>query len=57
MGKWNTCLKGKIIDEFVGLRSKMYSMKTIAGKESNTTKRVNIATDLMSLKKLYLIKK
>ena len=35
----------------------MYSMKTIAGKESNTTKRVNIATDLMSLKKLYLIKK
>ena len=27
---------GKIIDEFVGLKSKVYSMKNIDGKESNT---------------------
>ena len=34
----------KIICEFVILRSKMYSIKIINGKESNTAKRVNIAT-------------
>ena len=37
--------EGKIIDEFVGLNSTMHSMKNIDGKESNTTKGVNIATD------------
>ena len=35
---------GKIIDEFVRLKSKMHSMKNIDGKESNTAKGVNIAT-------------
>ena len=35
----------KIIDEFVGLKSKMYSMKNIDGKEFNTAKGVNIATE------------
>ena len=35
----------------------MHSMKTVDGKESNTAKRVNIVTDLISLKTLYLIKK
>ena len=34
----------KIIGEFVGLKSKMYSMKNIDGKESNTAKGVNTAT-------------
>ena len=37
--------EGKIIDKFVGLKSKMYSIKNINGKESNTAKEVNIATD------------
>ena len=37
--------EGKIIDEFVGLKSKMYSMKNIDGKEPNTAKGVNIATE------------
>ena len=36
---------GVIIDEFVGLKSKMYSMKKVDGKEYNTAKGVNIATD------------
>ena len=36
--------EGKINDEFVGLNSKMYSMKNIEGKESNRAKGVNIAT-------------
>ena len=35
----------KINDEFLGLKSKMYSMKNIDGKESNTAKGVNIATE------------
>ena len=30
--------EGKIIDEFVGLKSNMYSMKSIDGKDSNTAK-------------------
>ena len=37
--------EGKIIDEFAGLKSKMYSMKNINGKESNTAKGMNIATE------------
>ena len=36
---------GKITGEFVKLKSKMYSIKNIDGKESNTAKAVNIATE------------
>ena len=42
--------EGKIIDEFVGLKSKMHSMKNIDGKESNTTKGMNIATEFNEFK-------
>ena len=31
-------LNGKIIDELVGLKSEVYSMKNIDDKESNTAK-------------------
>ena len=34
---------GNIIDEFIGLKSKMYSIKKIDGSESSTAKGVNIA--------------
>ena len=34
--------EGKINDEFVGFKSRMYSMKNIDGKESNTAKGMNI---------------
>ena len=37
--------EGKIIDEFVGLKSKMYSMLSDDGKESNKAKGVNIVTE------------
>ena len=35
---------GVIVIEFVGLKSKMYSMKKIDGKECNTAKEVSIDT-------------
>ena len=44
IGKMKDESEGKIIDEFVGLKSKMHSMKNIDGKKSNTAKGVNIAT-------------
>ena len=40
----------KKFDEFVGLKSNMYSMKNIDGKESNTAKGVNIATEFNEFK-------
>ena len=49
--------EGKIIDEFVGLKSKMYSIKRIDGKESVTEKRVNIATEFNEFKDTLFTKK
>ena len=45
--------EGKIIDEFVRLKSKMYSMKNVDGKESNTTKGVNIAIEFNEFKDTF----
>ena len=50
IGKMKDESEGKIIGEFVGLKSKMYSMKNIDGKESNTAKGVNIATEFNEFK-------
>ena len=36
---------GVILTEFVGLKSKIYSMKKIDGKECNTEKGVSIAIE------------
>ena len=41
---------GKIIDEFVWLKSRMYLMVSDDGNESNTTKWVNIATEFNEFK-------
>ena len=49
--------EGKIVDEFVGLKSKMYSMKYINDKESNTAKRVNVATEFNEFKDTFFNKK
>ena len=49
--------KGKIIDEFVGLNSKIHSMKNIDGKESNAAKRVNTATEFSEFKQTLFNKK
>ena len=49
--------EGKINDEFVELKSKMYSIKNIDGKESNTAKGVNIATEFNEFKGTLFNKK
>ena len=49
--------EGKIIDEFVGLKSKMHSMKHIDGKKSNTAKGVNIANGFNEFKDIFFNKK
>ena len=48
---------GVIVIEFVGLKSKMYSIKKIDGKEYNTAKGVSIATEFKKSKMFYLMKK
>ena len=40
----------KITDEFVGLKSKMYSMKNIDDKEFNMVKGVTIAVEFNEFK-------
>ena len=57
IGKMKDEFEGKIIDEFVGLKSKMHSMKNIDGKESNTAKGVNIATEFNEFKDTLFNKK
>ena len=50
IGKMKDESEVKIIDEFIELKSKMYSMKNIDGKDSNTAKGVNIVTDFNEFK-------
>ena len=49
--------EGKITDEFVRLKPKIYSMKNIDGKETNTAKGVNIATKFNEFKDTLFNKK
>ena len=49
--------EGKMIGEFVELKSKMYSIKNIDGKESNTAKGVNIATEFNEFKDILFNRK
>ena len=57
MGKMKDESEGKIIDDFVVLKSKLYSMKNIDGKEFNTAKGVNIATEFNEFKDTLFNKK
>ena len=45
IGKIKDEFGGVIIIKFVGLKSKIYSIKKIDGKEHNTAKGVSIATE------------
>ena len=49
--------EGKIIGEFMGLKSKIYSMKNIDGKEYNMAKGVNISTQFNEFKNILFNKK
>ena len=44
VGKMKSLYKEFLINKFVGLKSKMHSMLSDEGKESNTAKGVNITT-------------
>ena len=50
IGKMKDEFGGVIVIEFVGLKSKMYSIKKIDGKECNTAKGVSIATEFDKFK-------
>ena len=50
IGKMKDEFGGVIVIEFVGLKSNMYSMKKIDGKECNTTKGVSISTEFDKFK-------
>ena len=50
IGKIKDEFGGVIVEEFVGLKSEMYSMKTVDGKECNTAKEVSIATEFNKFK-------
>ena len=57
IGKMKDEYAGAIIDQFIGLKSKMYSIKKINGSESSTTKGVNIATEFNEFKDVLFNKK
>ena len=57
IGKMKNESEGRLIDEFVGLKSKMYSMLSDDGKESNTGKGLSIATEFNEFKDTLFNKK
>ena len=57
IGKMKDDFGGAIIDEFAGLKPKMYSIKKIDGSDSSTTKGVNIATEFNKFKDVLFNKK
>ena len=57
LGKMKDESERKIIGEFVGLKSKIYSIKNTDGKESDTEKVVNIATEFNEFKDTLFNKK
>ena len=50
IGKMKEVFEGKAIGEFIGLKSKMYSIKNIDVKKSNIVKGVNISTEFNEFK-------
>ena len=57
IGKMKDEFGGVIVDKFVGLKSKMYSIKKINGKECNTAKGVNIGTEFNEFQDVLFNKK
>ena len=57
IGKMKDEYGGVIIDQFIGFKSKMYSIKKVNGSESSTTKGVNIETEFNEFKDVLFNKK
>ena len=57
IGKMKDEFGGVIVSEFVGLKSKMYSIEKNDGKEYNTAKGVSIATEFDQFKDVLFNKK
>ena len=57
IGKMKDVSEGKINDETVRLKSKMYSIKNIDGKKFNSADGVNIATEFNEFKETLFNKK
>ena len=57
VGKMKIIYRGILINKFVGLKSKMHSMLSDDGKESNTAKGVNIATEFNEVRDTLFNKK
>ena len=57
IGKLKDQFGGVVVDKFVGLKSKMYSIKKIDGKECNTAKGVSIAIEFNKFKDVLFNKK
>ena len=57
IGKMKAEFGGIIIDESAGLKSKMYAIKKIDGRELNTAKGVSIATEFNESKDVLINKK
>ena len=57
IGKMKDKSEGKITVEFVWLKLKMYSMLSEDGKESNTVRGVNLATEFNEVKETLFNKK
>ena len=57
IGKMKDEYGGYIINEFIGLKSKMYSIRKMNGSESSTAKGVNVATKLDEFKDVLFNKK
>ena len=57
IGKMNDEYGGVIIDQFIGLKSKIHSIKKINGSECSTAKGVNIATEFNEFKDVLFNKK
>ena len=57
IGKMKDVSEGKIIGEFVGLKSKMHSIKNIDGKETNKAKGVSVVTEFKKFKNILFNKK
>ena len=56
-GKIKVVNKGISVNKFVGLNSKVHSILSDDGKESNTAKRVNIATEFNGIRDTLFNKK